>query len=456
MNITPTSVDFIPGPSSPVVTAPTVSCLSNQIYLDVPDDPKLNYVWLVNDNLYQFNEDSDLIFTPVIEGIYTFEVYAQVQAANGQWCSGTPTTHTVVVSAEPEVPQFEMHVLSCNPYQVQVNVSNPVAGAKYHWSNGTVGITTISFHDGPLQVRVEKNGCSITAQMDLPVDLESLAWIFPKGCQAICNEEKAGYIIGPLGDFEKWIWMQDGEPKYYGADIVFSFYDIIPTSSYQLYLATQYCETIWSSLSVDKLDCKKCSLEYDFKSIKCVQVNTFQVYEIEVVLINNSDVPMTVELQTLNGEGYFVTSSLTLSPGVNHQVLYFFPAYGFNEGTLKFSVTGIADDVHCFTKFVYDLPSCSGKTRQDASQIASLPKENVVVVAPNPAKTQTTVHYQLLDEGVVSIELYDLMGSILWQAKSNDSKGSVDIDCEQFSTGFYTILVKQNGHIVNQSKLLIE
>lgn len=77
-------------------------------------------------------------------------------------------------------------------------------------------------------------------------------------------------------------------------------------------------------------------------------------------------------------------------------------------------------------------------------------------MAPNPAKTQTTVHYQLLDEGVVSIELYDLMGSILWQAKSNDSKGSVDIDCEQFSTGLYTILVKQNGHVINQSKLLIE
>lgn len=165
---------------------------------------------------------------------------------------------------------------------------------------------------------------------------------------------------------------------------------------------------------------------------------------------------MTVELQTLNGEGYFVTSSLTLSPGVNHQVLYFFPAYGFNEGTLEFSVTGIADDVHCFTKFVYDLPSCSGKVRQDESQIALLPKENVVVVAPNPAKTQTTVHYQLLDEGVVSIELYDLTGSILWQAESNDRKGSVDIDCEQFSTGFYTIHVKQNGNIINQSKLLIE
>ena len=450
------SVKFVPGPEAPLVTGPIVSCLAENIHLEVSDDASLQYVWSLNGQPYQWNGDPTIDFSPTAEGTYTFEVLAQVQAANGQWCNGATTTHTVVVVAEPIVPQLELQVISCTPYIVKVTVQNPQTGANYYWSNGDTGTTATITHDGPLQVRAEINGCSVTEQLDLPVDLESLAWIFPRGCVASCFEKGKGYIIGPLGDFEKWIWLQNGNEMEGSNATVYPFYNVVPVNNYELFLETPYCKTTWGTLNMEQLKCDACKLEYTFNRINCVTINNVPVYEIEVYFDNATGMPVTTNLFAPGGEGYFITSTFTLPNGGSNQTLYFYPQNGFTGGSIIINVTGITEKGPCFLEREEKLPNCFGRSMQPDKTTDTLPKQNVVFVAPNPAKTSTTVNYQLVNSGDVSIALFDATGRTIWHNQEKNHKGAVVIDCEKLAAGYYMVVVTQNQEVVHQSKLIIQ
>lgn len=456
MNISPVSVILVPGPDAPLVTGPKISCLSESIHLDVPDDASLHYVWTLNGEPYQWNGDADVDFMPTVEGTYTFEVMAQIQTANGQWCDGATTIHKVKVVAEPVVPELELHVNSCSPYVVEVTVQNPQEDVIYYWSNGETGTTATITHDGPIQVRAEINGCSVTEQLDLPVDLETLAWIFPKGCVATCFEHEQGYIIGPLGDFQKWVWMENGNIVDSGNATVEPFYGVMPPNSYELLLETEYCETTLGTLNMSNLHCDQCKLEYTFKRINCVTVNNVNVYEIDFTFDNTSGLPLTINLLVPGGEGYFVTSTLTLPNGPSFHTLYFYPLDGFTGGTVAINIMGTTDKDNCVLRIEENLPNCLGKTMNAGKISDNLPKQNVVFVAPNPAQTSTTLHYQLVNTGDVNIELFDATGRSMWQTLEKDNKGAVHIDCEKLASGYYMIVVRQNGIVIYQSKLIIQ
>lgn len=455
MKIEPTTALFLPAPASPVVNGPIVSCLSSEIHLTVPQNSIFRYIWSLNgtvqpswDNLAAIN------YFPTATGTYTFEVMAQIQAANGQWCNGATSTHVVTVIAEPETPELNFQVISCSPYKVMATVQNPQAGVNYYWSNGDTGTTAIITHDGPLQVRAELNGCSITEQLDLPVDLETLAWIFPKGCMTICSEENGGYLIGPFGDFEKWVWLENGNVNQYGSGNVANFYDATPINLYELYLETPYCKTTWGILEMNKVECEECKIENRIESIKCVKVNGVYVYELNFNFYNNTGVPLTVNISVPGGEGYFSTSSFTLPPMLNsQQTLYFYPANGFSDGVINYSINGTSEKGDCILKAEIEFQKCDDTS---GKHIDYVPKENIILIAPNPTKTNTNLHYQLIDVGNVTIEMYDATGRALWQTTKNDNKGSVVIDCEKYASGYYSIYVKQNGMIVHQSKLIIQ
>lgn len=450
------SVKFVPGPEAPLVTGPIMSCLSENIHLEVPNDAALQYVWTLNGQPYQWNGDPTIDFFPTAEGTYIFEVLAQVQAANGQWCNGATTTHTVIVIAEPIVPQLELQIISCTPYIVKVTVQNPQAGASYYWSNGDTGVTATITHDGPLQVRAEINGCSVTEQLDLPVDLESLAWIFPRGCVASCFEKGKGYIIGPLGDFEKWIWLQNGNEMEGSNATVYPFYNVVPVNNYELFLETPYCKTTWGTLNMEQLKCDACKLEYTFNRINCVTINNVPVYEIEVYFDNATGMPVTTNLFAPGGEGYFITSTFTLPNGGSNQTLYFYPQNGFTGGSIIINVTGTTEKGPCFLEREEKLPNCFGRSMQPDKTTDTLPKQNVVFVAPNPAKTSTTVNYQLVNSGDVSIALFDATGRTIWHTQEKNHKGAVVIDCEKLAAGYYMVVVTQNQEVVHQSKLIIQ
>jgi F420-dependent methylenetetrahydromethanopterin dehydrogenase len=121
-------------------------------------------------------------------------------------------------------------------------------------------------------------------------------------------------------------------------------------------------------------------------------------------------------------------------------------------GVVAFNINGTSEKGDCVLMQEIEIPVCDGKGKQ----VDELPKQNIIFIAPNPAKTSTTLHYQLITEGAVTVELYDAMGRTIWQTLEKENKGSIVIDCEKYAEGYYRVLVKQNGAIIHQSKLIIK
>jgi PKD repeat protein len=451
-NIRPISVAFVPAPQSPLVKGPTSICSNNSINLTVPVNSTLEYEWTLNGiPMPTWNNFTTINYWPTAVGNYVFTVTASVITSGGiSACVSLPTTYVVTVLDTPNVPELIITQVQCEPYKVTVSVSNPQGGVSYYWSNGDTGTTAIVTHDGPLQVRAEANGCGVTAQMDLPVDLDALAWIFPDGCFSICEREETGYIIGPLGEFEGWKWLENGGGVLSGSGGVSPLTSLSTPNSYELYVYNGYCNATYGTTSFTAVACKACEIRFEIGKPKCVKINGVYVYEVPMTFVNSMGVPLTITISAPNGEGYFTSSTHNLPNGSSSVTSYFYPMNGFTGGVVSFVVEGTSEKGECFTKFDLEFPNCDFAPRM--SEVAV----DVVLVAPNPTKDFTTLLYEMQNKGAVTIEIADPMGRTIWNKTFDATRGKVVIDCSVYAAGYYPVLIKQNGVVVAHTKLIVQ
>uniref|UniRef100_UPI00404B80AE PKD domain-containing protein n=1 Tax=Flavobacterium sp. TaxID=239 RepID=UPI00404B80AE len=451
-NIKPVSVAFVPAPEPPLVNGPTTMCLNNPINLSVPVNSNIEYAWTLNgDPMPTWQNLTEINFEPTALGSYVFTVAAQIPTGNGSFCYGLPTTHVVTVLETPETPVLTITQVQCKPYLVTVSVINPQGGVTYYWSNGDIGTSANITHDGPIQVRAEANGCSVTAQMDLPTDLDALAWIFPDGCFDICDvEDIDGYVIGPLGEFESWKWLENGSVVASGAGIIDPFAALTLSNDYQLYLATEFCDALYENASFSNQICADCNIDFTFKKPKCLNFNGYDYYQVTLTFVNNMGVPVTVTVTAPNGEGIFTTSTFILPVGSSSFPTDFNPSNGFTGGTVSFVVEGTSVQGSCLSDFNITFPNCNPLPRMNNSN------ENSFMVVPNPAKDFTTVSYELQDTGAVTIEIDDAFGRIIWTKTLDASSGKVVLDCSGYAAGYYPVVLKQNGVVVAHAKLIVQ
>lgn len=451
-NIDPISVAFVPAPQSPLVKGPTTVCINNPINLTVPVNSTLVYEWTLNGNpMPTWNNFTAINYWPTAVGNYVFTVTASVITSGGtSACVSLPTTYVVTVLDTPNVPELIITQVQCDPYKVTVSVSNPQGGVSYYWSNGDTGTTAIVTHDGPLQVRAEANGCGVTAQMDLPVDLDALAWIFPDGCFSLCNKNEDGYIIGPLGEFEAWKWFENGSGVLSGSGNVSALTTLSAPNSYELYIHNGYCDATYGTASFTAVECTACDIRFEMGVPKCVKINGVYVYEVPMNFVNSIGVPVTITISAPNGEGYFTSSTHNLTNGSSSVTSYFYPMNGFTGGVVSFVVEGTSEKGECFTKFDLEFPNCDFAPRM--SEVAV----DVVLVAPNPTKDFATVLYEMQNKGAVTIEIADPMGRTIWNKTFDATSGKVVIDCSVYAAGYYPVLVKQNGVVVAHTKLIVQ
>ncbi|RBA27348.1 PKD domain-containing protein [Flavobacterium tibetense] len=450
-NIKPISVTFIPAPESPVIKGATSICINNPINLSVPINSNIQYAWTLNGNpMPTWDNFTEINYLPTTIGNYVFTVTAQVPSGNGTMCYGLPSTHVVTVLETPNTPEIAITQVQCSPYRVTVSVTNPQGGVSYYWSNGDTGTTAYVTHDGPLQVRAEANGCSVTAQLDLPTDLEALAWIFPDGCFSLCEREETGYIIGPLGEFEGWKWLENGNSIVTGTGSISPLTTISAPNEYQLYLHNGYCDATYANASFTTINCAECEIGFEIGKPKCIKINGVYVYEVTMNITNSIGVPVTITINAPNGEGYFTSSTHNLTVGNNPVTSYFYPLNGFNGGTISFMVEGNSEKGACSTKFELDFPYCNSNPRMSEST------EDIVILAPNPTKDSTTLMYELQAREPVTIEISDPMGRIIWSKSFIENKGKVLLDCSRYAAGYYPVLIKQNGKVVKHTKLIVQ
>lgn len=450
-NIRPISVAFVPAPQPPLVKGPTSICINNPINLTVPVNNSIVYKWTLNGiPIPTWNNFTEISYWPTAVGNYVFTVTAAVTTSGGtSACVSLPTTYVVTVLDTPNVPELIITQVQCEPYKVTVSVSNPQGGVSYYWSNGDTGTTAIVTHDGPLQVRAEANGCGVTSQIDLPVDLETLAWIFPDGCFSFCNNNEDGYIIGPLGEFEVWRWLANGGGVVNGSESITPLTNLSAPNSYELFLHNGFCTTTFGTASFTSVKCTTCEIRFEIEAINCVSINGVYVYEVQMNFVNSMGEPVTITISAPNGEGYFTSSTHNLPNGSSVITSYFYPMNGFTGGVVSFTVDGSSENGECFTLFDLEFPNCDFAPRKSEST-------DVVLVAPNPAKDYTTVLYEMQNKGAVTIEIADPMGRTIWNKTFDDSFGKVVIDCSIYAAGYYPVLVKQNGVVVAHTKLIVQ
>jgi PKD repeat protein len=322
----PAAVTFVPPPAPPIIKGEAVLCTGSTAELSVLPDAGFRYSWTLNgvpqpawNNL---NNISSLLSTA---GTYVFGVTATSTIAN---CSGTPAYFTVKVFDTPATPILKIESVNCMPYRVEVTVDNPNPAATYYWSNGQTGVTATMQHDGPIKVTAVIFGCSSTAQIVLPVDLNSLTWIFPKGCFTTCEKTTLGPVIGPLGQFENWEWIENGTPFQSGTASAVSPLTLpTATHQYSMYLRNEYCELTTGTMSVDLKECTDgCDFKFNIESVKCFTLpNGRNVYQLIVNMYNPSGSPIYPNFSIYGATGFLSPSTIIIPPssGITQTFIYY-------------------------------------------------------------------------------------------------------------------------------------
>jgi alpha-tubulin suppressor-like RCC1 family protein len=82
-------------------------------------------------------------------------------------------------------------------------------------------------------------------------------------------------------------------------------------------------------------------------------------------------------------------------------------------------------------------------------------KESVLSVFPNPAKDLVSIQYNL-DATNAQLEVYDIAGRSISTNVLSSSVGDLQLNTSSYPSGIYIVVVKQDGVLLAQKKLIIE
>lgn len=389
----------------------------------------------------------------------TATVYSgPVGAATTCWASATQTVVIVAAPAEPVISQ-EIFCVGQNPempyYHVNLTATSNVSGV-FNWSNGVSGSSITVTDGGPYQVRVTSGGCSSKAQVDVPKNLEDYIWIFPTGCIDACVRKDGGtpLLIGPNLPLTFWDWQYNENKAQYGHDSFPTPFPLTESGTYNLALTQGECTLQSPPLNYSVQRCDKCAIN----SILVVDVKPEEYkycsYKVAFGIESSATFPATVTVP--NNEVVINPAALTILGGTNTYDFTVFPMSGFAGGSVNFQVNGFLENGQpCITEFTVNIPSCNENTIGKTSATTAVAVPVKVVLLPNPAKEQVSVHYNGLPNDAV-LELYDLTGRNLAAYSINSSDGDLIVPTNAYPSGIYLVVVRAATGLISQQKLVIE
>lgn len=459
-NTDPISISFMPAPEAPVINGAQAACIGEEFVLQVPEVEGLFYEWQKN-GVAQPQWDGMTEITDAASTLdnYTYTVIATFTGNNGTICTSPPGVFTVNMMPSPLAPVLNVEVLSCEPYRVKVTVTNVQTDQTYHWSNGGTGTETIIEHDGPLQVTARTNTCSTSTQLDLPLDLKSLAWIFPKGCYSRCVKDNLGYVVGPYGNFTQWIWGMDGNSYLSGSGTVNNLQNLTIDHNYGLYLANDYCDLSIGMLELNSDDCPQCRIKAIPVEIRCFSTDGFEGYRITLQFDNLMGVPVYANLTTPYNQGYFVNNSLQVQAGTTTHTFFYNPGNGFAGGNIQVVLEANWPEGNCQENFNLDLPICRSTplTENESNNFGPEQKPSLFLV-PNPSKNDRTQAFYNTGKttDIYTIMVRDLLGRVLIRQVVQPGHGKTPLDCTNLASGTYLVCLQNKTQILKTTKLIIQ
>lgn len=379
-------------------------------------------------------------------GTYTYRLEV------GNPATGACTNYkdfVITVSNPPNAPVINYSINQCTPYQVSLSASGPANGT-YLWSNGMMGQNINVSVGGAYQVTyIAPSGCTSEEQIMIPHSLESLMWIFPTGCFERCPRD-GGYLIGPLGGYDGYEWIHNGNPVISGNGLIDPLWQPNLPGTYNLSISNGPCTFTSGAMNVspnpDKCKVEGCKIDGYIKGIK--EGNPYLIFG---VLQNYNSTAITFSISSPNGYGTYVPSSVTIPPGGVYDFsinpLLFYPLAGFGGGS----------DVILFQNLTckYELPVEFSQFENKSA----IPKNKLeaITLSPNPAKEQVRINYNTGNEKMPAkmLMIHDAAGNVKFRKVINAYKGEITVPLDGWLQGVYIVSVITEEKAL-QSKLLKE
>ena len=453
----PVNVNYQPTPPAPVVSGARTVCAENVVNISVPTNAAYNYEWR-RDGVLITPATNDSVAEQLPPGTYVYSVIAQSASVGtpGIFCNSPATNYTVTVLPIVIPAELEIRMITCDPYRYRVTVTNPQPNTVYYWSNGVVGNQTFYTHDGPVAVTARIGACEVISRINLPSDFGSISWSFPTGCYQFCRQIPVGSITNPTGSYDSWNWLQNGSPILSGSGYIAPLNNIDFGSSYSLQLNQGQCSTLLgpATIDVDRNCLTRCDFAFKPFEPDCNVLNNTRVYTgnlgMAVGFASGS-----ITLSVPNGEGYFTPSAHVVQNGWNTLPLVFVPIAPFNGGIVEIGVTGYnVNGEKCFELINGMFPRCRPLREAPQTDENQISYDDLLIVAPNPTKGETTISYQFAQEqSNKNITVSDSLGRILWQKNITDLSGNFMLDCSRYGTGIYYIAMKSDDKVIKQVRL---
>ncbi|MDI9257540.1 PKD domain-containing protein [Flavobacterium sedimenticola] len=446
-------------PPSVQLDGNTVFCENNTQRIIKAITPAGNSLsWQVDGQPYGTANSTEVDLAGLTVGTYTLTV----TVTDSFGCQNTAGA-TIMIIPVPAVPLVDYSFNSCSPYLVDVFVLNQSSTGVYNWSNGMTGVFNTLTNGGPIQIMHTDGGCTVSSDTkNIPKDPAYYEWIFPSGCIDACAyKEETGYLIGPRLELYSWNWWQDSTVAAGGVQSFPDPFELQQSGIYQLSYNTGLCNLITQPLDYAYGECAKCEV---IKSIvvDSLTPNEFHYcsFALDLKIENNSSTPITVTVVSPGPDVTIIPSTVTLQPGSAVYSFTVIPIDMVNGGSVTLFFEGIGEDGKpCLTDFTFTLPGCGGEAI--SKTLAEGPENNLplvprqLLVVPNPVQGPAEVQFESAVANP-TLTLYDLTGRPLDAFSAIEAKGRWRLNLDRYPAGVYIVVLRENGQLVKQQKVIKE
>lgn len=380
-------------------------------------------------------------------GTYVYTLEVRTPGTTG--CTSSKN-FTVTVSSPPPPVTISYSMQSCQPYEVKLTASGSATG-DYNWSNGMTGQSIVVNEGGAYQVTyTAPSGCKVTGNVQVPLSLESLMWVFPTGCYDECYRKS--YVLGPKGIFDHHEWQYFGN-NIQGANNSFIDPLYLGTSgTYNLQINHFGCQL--TSGPLNYFPGKECGVstpcELDGETYMKWDKDHFNVYG---VIHNAAGQAVTLTVSSANGFGSYLPSMITIPAGgsydLNANPLAFYPNTNYTGWD---EILFMNEGCKLITKVEGGVWMKEGvKTERSANMTSA----SSLKMTPNPAKENVKISYNTGSEKLQAkqIMVFDAMGNVKFRKELKAASGEVNVEVSGWLQGVYIVIV-QTGDTSLQGKLI--
>ena len=109
-----------------------------------------------------------------------------------------------------------------------------------------------------------------------------------------------------------------------------------------------------------------------------------------------------------------------------------------------------------YMNIYYNSPQQSTAVCVAALATPSFEKKEVIILSPNPAKDFVTLHYAFSSASNATVVVYDISGRKISEKSLSSLSGEIQLNTSTYAAGLYMVVVKQDGVLLAQKKLVIE